>query len=112
MAVRMKPFGSLLSPGIMNLAITPTIKPMIIVQRMLMSCSCLDPALGANRAPVYTTAGLVRTKDTHRHTGLSAKSVWRTDFVQQVRRRTGPTVGGSTARFGLWRRPKGQGRVQ
>src|SRR5215470_9945008 len=53
MAVRMKPFGSLLSPGIMNLAITPTIKPMRIVQRMLMSCSCLDPALGANRALLY-----------------------------------------------------------
>jgi hypothetical protein len=37
MAVRIKPFGSVLSPGIMNLAITPTTKPMMIVQMMLIS---------------------------------------------------------------------------
>src|SRR6516162_1032839 len=32
--VRMKPWGSF-SPGVTNLAITPAMKPMIIVQRML-----------------------------------------------------------------------------
>jgi hypothetical protein len=37
LVVRIKPFGSLLSPGTMNLAITPTMKPMMIVQRMLIS---------------------------------------------------------------------------
>src|SRR6478672_2597550 len=36
MVVRMKPDGSL-SPGIINLAITPAMKPMMIVQRILIS---------------------------------------------------------------------------
>jgi hypothetical protein len=35
MAVRMKPAGSL-SPGIMNFAMTPAMKPIMIVHRMLM----------------------------------------------------------------------------
>jgi hypothetical protein len=33
----MKPYGSLL-PGMMSLATTPAIKPMMIVQRICMGC--------------------------------------------------------------------------
>jgi len=36
--VNTKPEGSLL-PGIMNFAITPAIKPMMIVQKIPMACS-------------------------------------------------------------------------
>jgi hypothetical protein len=36
MVVRIKPDGSLV-PGMMNLAITPAMKPMMIVQSMLIS---------------------------------------------------------------------------
>src|SRR5947199_6788385 len=37
--VRMKPEGSF-GPGWMNLAMMPATKPMMMVQRMLMGCSC------------------------------------------------------------------------
>jgi hypothetical protein len=46
MVVKINPFGSVLSPGIMNLAITPTIKPMRIVQRMLIVFLQPEQALG------------------------------------------------------------------
>jgi hypothetical protein len=36
-AVRMKPLGSYLSPGIRNLAITPTINPMRMVQSIAIA---------------------------------------------------------------------------